>query len=147
MTVGVAVLSFFEPGQRRTDWRGSALLAADRGVPDVAVEDVEIVYASPEYAEEMVYTPGAESVCVVYADGRHQWRRSGPHWMMIVTASNAGRMGNAQQRKLLGVLRSLNDLCGRDLVPIRLAPELQDADLPPQAEDLRNLLLRKKLIK
>ncbi len=144
LTAGVGILILLEPGTHHLP--GSTLLAAERGTP--LVDEVEIAYArSLAEARELVDVQGADSICLVYPDQDSFWEPRGPHVQLVVVGSDDGdKLQKQQKENLLAALRALNAASGRELVSVRLAPSLEAGVLPPQAADMRELLVRKRII-
>ncbi len=142
LTVGIRVLTWLEP--ERPCWEGAPLLMAEQGG---FVDEVVVTYTPSREALRSVVVDERDSLCVVYPDEEPYWSPSGPVVQLVVVGSATEALDHWQKEKLLAVLGSLDQASGgRDLVPVRLAPELRQAELLPQAADLCKLLARKRII-
>lgn len=142
MTIGVALLLWLEPGEHR--FRGDTLLTAQRGT--VPVSAIEVTCASSVEAYYLAEEGGADSLCVVYPDGSLKWWRAGSRWWVVAAVPEGAELTAPQMQKLLGVLGRLDQLGGRETVPVRFVPVPGGATVAEQAEALRALLVRKQLI-
>jgi len=151
MTLGVITLLFLEGRlvPRKQDWRGNTLLMAERGL---RFEQVEVAYASSwdDLPALGVDGAGDESICLIDADGTPQWEPRGPYVRLVVVGADAADGLLAEQKAtLLGVLGSISQASGREVVPVRLAATmdpLTPLGAAPQARDLREFLERKGII-
>jgi hypothetical protein len=152
MTVGAQVLLSFESwfGAPPTHWEGDVRLSAERGNP---VQHVEISYITKlaDLDELGLDDHGRDSVCVIGPAGEVDiWRPAGPRVRLMVIGSSEDRLPDEQKRTLLATLGSLSEASGVDLVRVRIASGSdvrRNPDLPMQAHDLRELLVRKKIIR
>jgi hypothetical protein len=139
MTLGAAILLWFEPPT--PGWSSSALLMAESGR---GVEELRIDYAGSGSTVE----PGVYD-CVVYPDGRCDWRPRGAQVRLLVSGLGQQGLAPAQAEKLLAVFGSLTQRHGLDLERVWLHPA-SDArlhpELPVAAHDLCDLLVRKGII-
>jgi hypothetical protein len=147
MTVGVLVLlgleSWLFPEAPR--WRGNISLAAERG----SRVEVEVSYADSWADVAPAVFESGDSICVVDADGQVHWEGRGPSVRLVVLGSNGagspehpGAALNEEQKKaLLATLGKLSQDNRLELVPVRY-----NSDLSPQADDLREFLVRKGII-
>jgi len=148
LTVGVGLLLMLEPGDHRVE-RAPLLMAEQWGTRQVGT--IEILYvASLADAGPLVASSGDDGVCVVYPTGLAEWYAGGPHVRMIVLGTpDQSRLPEAQQRALLGALRELMRRSGASDVRIYWTPPIgvtPEASWPPAAQELRELLVRKRLL-
>lgn len=147
LTIGVRVLLWLEPG--KPHWNVDPLLAAERPTP-TQIQDVTVIYAATaDDAATLLADRQADGACLVWADAQPEWYSGGPHVQVIVVGSETNSLSLQQQKDLLATLGSLSQASGRTSVPVQLAPwsdARQTPGLPKPAEDLCNLLVRKKLI-
>jgi hypothetical protein len=149
LTVGARLLMWLEPA--KPQWKANPLLMAERGA---GVQEIVIAYvASSAGADERVdaylHEGGASSLCVVYPDQRPRYWARGTSWDFLVVGSEADELEPRQKAWLLGALGSLVQPTGLERVRVRLSPDSDpelDANLPVQAVDLRELLVRKQII-
>ena len=139
LTLGAAILLWFEPPV--PGWSSATLLMAE-SVP--AIEEVQIDYAGPDVSID----PAAYD-CLVLPNGECQWRPRDPRIRLAVVGSEAQRLSQPQARTLLAVFGSMTQRHGLDLRRVWLHPA-SDArlhpELPPQAHDLCDLLVRKGIV-
>ena len=146
MTAGAQALLWLEPGTPH--WKGETLLMAERGM---RVERVEVGYAaaSADAAALGWFSDDNDSILLIHPDGEVAWEPRGPRVRLVVIGSDANRLGKEQQETLLWALGNMSRASGLELVPVQLAANSdtrQNPDLPPQAADLRELLVRKGII-
>jgi hypothetical protein len=139
MTLGAAVLLGLEPPT--PGWSSGTLLLAESGY---AVEEVQIEYGGPDAPVD----PTAYD-CAVLPSGECAWRPSGPRIRLAVIGSEAPRLPQAQAKALLAAFGSMTQRHGLDLDSVWLHPA-SDArlhpELPAQAHDLCDLLVRKGIV-
>ncbi len=139
MTLGAAVLLWLEPPT--PGWSSATLLLAESGC---AVEEVQIRYAGPDAAVD----PAAYD-CVVLPSGECAWRPNGSRIRLAVIGSEGPRLPPAQAKALLAVFGSMTQRHELELDRVWLHPA-SDArlhpELPAQAHDLCDLLVRKGLV-
>lgn len=146
MTIGARVLLWLEPSTPR--WEGETLLLAERSRP---VEDVVVSYVPPSVPlEESLPDLGEdESLLMIYAEGEPYWEPRGSQVRMVVVGTEADELTHTQQATLLWAIRSMSRAARCDLIPLKLATDSDiryNPHLPPQAVDLRDLLVRKRII-
>ena len=146
LTVGVRILTWFEPAE--VQWGSAPALMAERSA---RIDAIDIVYVeSGEEADYLVQTlPDTTSLCVVYPDRQPEYWVAGSQWELIVVGSGAEQLSKQQQEWLLAALGGLVRPVGLAQVRVELAPDSDIAinpALPPQAQDLRDLLERKRII-
>ncbi|QOJ15698.1 MAG: hypothetical protein HRU75_14065 [Planctomycetia bacterium] len=144
MTFGAALLLWLEP--RGPRWSGGTPLVAQRGQ---IIDSVTI-----EYARDGDAVPLADFACTVFPDGSCRWDPRTGHVRMLVVGSSGAELPAGQARSILAVLGSMSDNYALDVRPsaqrIRLDPgsdPTRRADLPRQAQSLRELLARKQFIR
>jgi hypothetical protein len=139
MTLGAALLLWFEPPV--PGWSSTTLLMAESAG---TVEDVQVTYVWPQ----AVIDPAAYD-CLVLPSGECEWRPRDGRVRLAVIGSGADRLTDAQAETLLVVLGSLTQRHELRLDRVWLDPP-SDArlypDLPPEAHDLCELLVRKGII-
>lgn len=149
MTLGLSLLLGLEGwiGAKRPNWSGDTMLAAERGGP----VQVEVCYAAS--AEEAAGLAAESSQSLLIIDPRGEPRverwRVGALVRVVLVGSDAPELSDAQKRMLLAALGAFSQDSGVDVVPVRLAPDSdpeRNPELPPQAGDLRRLLVRKGII-
>jgi hypothetical protein len=147
MTLGVITLLFLEGRlvPRKQDWRGNTLLMAERGL---RFEQVEVACAASwDDLSALGIGDGNDSICLIDADGTPQWEPRGPYVRLVVIGAAAtGGLLDEQKATLLGVLGSISQASGREVVPVRLAATMEPLGAAPQARDLREFLKRKGII-
>jgi hypothetical protein len=134
MTAGMRILLWLEPAPPPA----AALrpLTAEGGQP---VRQVLIRYAAQGDAD------AGDVNCYVLPDGSWDWRASGPDVNIAVVPSASAGLPATQSRALLEVLEGVQAAAGGKL-QVRLHPSSdvrQHSGLPPQARELRELLVRK----
>ena len=132
MTFGALVLLSLERLQPRPPmWSANTLLMAERGerVKDVLIESV------PAGASRDL----AQCDCVVYPDGRCEWRPRGPHIRLAVVGSASERLQQSQQKNLLEVLGSMSQSRGLDLAHVRLHADSDPWRFPELSSGAREL--------
>lgn len=140
MTAGAALLLWLEPPKQ--NWASGALLMAEREGP---LKSVRIEYLPAGQAID-----AAKYDCLIFADGRCKWQPQSADIRLALLGSKASQLEEAQARTLLEVLGGLNQFRRLDLRNVRLDPASDarlNPKLPVQAEDLRNLLAKKGLIR
>lgn len=141
MTIGAGILLWLEPDP------GTAVLTAGMiATGDSPLTDVIVSYAPPG---EVV---GAGANCVILPDGRGEiWRPADACLRVALIGSDTTEaLPEVQQEALLSLLDGLRRLDGDDAVRIRLDPPStaqEDAEWPPPARELRDLLLRKGMLR
>jgi hypothetical protein len=139
MTLGAAALLWLEPPT--PGWSPATLLLAESVR---AVEAVQIEYAAPNAGVDP-----ATYDCTVLPSGECAWRPSGPQIRLAVIGSEAQRLSEAQAETLLAVFGAMTQRHGLDLNRVWLHPA-SDArlhpELPAQAHDLCDLLVRKGIV-
>jgi hypothetical protein len=139
MTLGAAVLLWLEPPT--PGWSSTTLLLAESVC---AVDEVQIEYVGPNAGSD----PAAYD-CVVRPSGECTWRPTGSRVRLSVVGSEGLRLPEAQAKTLLAVFGSMTQRHGLDLDRVWLHPA-SDArlhpELPAQAHDLCDLLVRKGII-
>jgi hypothetical protein len=138
MTAGAQLLLWLEPGTRNV--AAVPALTASGGVP---IEEVIIEYAP---AGE-IRTIGVD--CHLLPDGRLVGTLEDPRVRLVVVGTDSESLTPVQQRSLLAAIGNMSPLRRPGAVRIRLDRDsdvTRRDDLPPQARDLRNLLVRKDLI-
>lgn len=149
MTLGARLLLWMEPSPP-PQWQADPSLMAQRGG---AVREVEITYADSGDGFEGLIRDLAttdDSICVIDALGGTEWEPRGPRVRLLVLGSNAPRLGEAQKRTLLAALGTFSHEAGDDSVRFRLSTSSdpqQTPGLSAQATDLRELLVRKQIIR
>jgi hypothetical protein len=148
MTAGAQVLLSFESwiGARPTHWEGDVRLSAERGNP---VQHVEISYVASRDDVDALTLDERDSICVIGPSGAVEiWQPAGPRVRLIVIGSDAERLADQQKLTILATLGSLSEASGVDLVGVQFAAGTRDAaELPAQAQDLRDLLVKKQIIR
>ena len=138
ITAGAVTLRWLEPPAR--GWSPETLLMAERGG---AIADLAIEYVGYDQPYDPAEYDG------VLSNGACDWHQRGPHVRLAVIGSRSGRLDEDQTLALLSVLGSLNQARALDLSQVRLDPN-SDASLNPQlpaeARELRDLLVRKGII-
>lgn len=142
MSSGAVCLRWLQPtGQR----------AARAGVLAARLEQVEpitsvlIEYVSPERRADL-----AEYECVISADGTVDWRATGDRVRILVLGSGAARLPRACAEALLAALGDVISRSGSAPVRVELArgsDPRRTPDLPPEAQDLLALLVRKAIVR
>jgi hypothetical protein len=139
MTIGAAVLLWLEPPT--PGWSPATLLMAESAR---AVDEVQIEYAMADAAIGSV-----DYDCVVLPSGDCVWRPQGPRVRLAVIGSEASELSQAQAQTLLAVFGTLTQRHGLQLERVWLHPA-SDArlhpELPAQAHDLCDLLVRKGIV-
>lgn len=146
LTVGVRILTWLEPAE--VQWGSAPALMAERGA---RIESITIAFVPTRVeADQLVQQrSGANSLCLVYSDRPPEYWAAGPTWDLIVVGSSAERLPKRQQGWLLAALGGLVRPVGLPQVRVELAPDSDialDPSLPSQAQDLRKLLERKRII-
>jgi len=149
MTAGATVLLGLESKlvPKRPNWTGSTLLMAEHGA---RVESVEITYITSPDEVGRASLGVEESLCLIEPDGTTRWEPLRARVRVVVIGSDGEHLTAEQKRALLGVLGSISQASGVELVPVRLADSSdvrQQPGLPPQAADLCALLERKGIIR
>lgn len=140
MTLGAAVLLWLEPP--RQGWADASLLVAENGQ---RIDQIIIHYHRPD--EPLL----ADSYdCLVMPDGQYDWRPRGRRLRLSVLGTWDQALAPVQARALLILLGNLSQ--GRrdlgDFVRLDTDSDARVAtDLPPQAYDLTDLLIRKGIIR
>lgn len=143
MTFGAAVLMVLETPT--SGWPRDARLMADRGGRIEAATLYYVAYGEPVLA--------ADFDGVITADGEVVWEPRAQVrdvCLAVHGAPDDSRMPAAQQRALLRVLGAMKQQRGLDLTQVRLDPDSDvryRPELPDQAGELRQLLLRKSIIR
>ncbi|MFQ5805706.1 MAG: hypothetical protein ACE5I3_04565 [Phycisphaerae bacterium] len=139
MTLGAAILLWLEP--LTPGWSSATLLMAESARP---IKDLRIEYTAPNAAGDL-----AAYDCVVWPSGECAWRPSGPRIRLAVVSSQGKRLPQAQAQTLLAVFGSMTQRHGLELERVWLHPT-SDArlhpELPAQAHDLCDLLVRKGIV-
>jgi hypothetical protein len=148
LTVGVGFLLLLEPGDHQVE-RAPLLVAEQGGTKQVGT--IEILYVgSLADAGALVASSGDDGVWVVYPTGVAEWYAGGPHVRVIVVGTpDQARLPEEQQRALLGALRELTRRSGAGDLRVRLVVPSEvasDSVWPPAAQELRELLVRKRLL-
>ncbi len=161
MTIGAVVLLSLEarlaPRRPVYSWAANPMLAAERGLRLQELEIGHVVSlaaldpdAQSVMDADLTVFDTDESICLIDREGRARWEPRGPRvWLVLIGSASAAELTIAQKETLLAAIGSLSEKCDADLIPIRLAPELDaryTPDLPPQAVDLRDFLARKRFI-
>lgn len=146
LTVGVRILTWLEPAE--VQWGSAPALMAERSA---RIDAINIVFVeSGDEADQLVQTlPETTSLCVVYPDRQPEYWVTGSQWDLIVVGTDAEHLSKQQQEWLLAALGSLVRPVGLAKVQVALSPDSDIAlnpSLPPQAQDLRDLLERKRII-
>lgn len=139
MTIGATVLLWLEPAT--PGWSSTTLLMAES---TQAVDEVRIEYAMLGAAID----PGGWD-CAVLPGGECDWRPQGSRIRLVVVGSEASELSHGQAETLLAVFGTLTQRHGLELERAWLHPA-SDArlhpELPAQAHDLCDLLVRKGII-
>ena len=139
MTIGAAVLLWMEPPT--PGWSSETLLMAESAR---AVDEVRIEYVMPDAAIDL-----ADRDCAVLPSGECDWRPQGSRIRLAVIGSEASELSQAQAEMLLAVFGTLTQRHGLELERVWLHPA-SDArlhpELPAQAHDLCDLLVRKGIV-
>ena len=139
MTIGATVLLWMEPPS--PGWSPATLLMAEsaHNVDEVRVEFV---------AADALPEPGTYD-CAILPNGDCTWDPQSAQIRLVVVSSDEPALPRAQAEMLLSVFGSLNHRHGLNLEHVWLHPS-SDArlhpDLPAQAHDLCDLLVRKGVI-
>lgn len=153
LTIGVRLLTWFEP--RPTLYQAAPLLMASAGAP--AQERIGTISYAPNAEAALALWQGAfadDTVYVVTLDGsgmvRDKQAEGGDLQIIVVGKPGETKLPRAVQERLLRVLGSLlhTDHTG---APIRFvlaedSDHARHAELGPQARDLRDLLVRKRVL-
>ena len=146
MTLGAATLMWMDPGTRAPAGERDAFLTAARGTP---VEALVIEVVPPSQRELL-----SDFECVILPTGAepvwHPDRLAARQVRVAVAGSDDGQLSDEQALVLLRVLGSLKHHRGLPLSSVRLHPDSDvryRTDLPPQAFALRELLLRKGILR
>ena len=143
MTLGAAVLMALQTPTRR--WAPDALLMAERGG---RIEAVTI-----EFLRHGDYPGVGQFDCVVWPDVESDWTPREPnpsHVRLAVCGGDEDRLSDFQAGSLLQVLGAMKQTRGLDLARVRLHPDSDDRfrpELPQAAYELRDLLLRKGIVR
>jgi len=138
MTLGAAVLLAME--SRAVRWSSPPTPPARTGQ---RLDGVRIEYI----ASGRLIDDGFD--CLVFADREPAWRPNGGTIRLGVVGSGDERLPARQAQQLLAVLGSMTG-AGLSLDRVHLDPASDGRlhpDLPPQARDLCDLLLRKQLVR
>ena len=139
MTLGAAILLWLEPPA--AGWSPTTLLMAE-SVRDI--DDVQIEYVGPDASVDL-----GTYDCVVLPSGVCRWQPHGPRIHLAVVGAGGQRLSQAQAETLLAVFGSMTQRHGLDLERVWLHPA-SDArlhlELPPEAHDLCDLLVRKDVV-
>jgi hypothetical protein len=139
MTIGAAVLLWLEPPT--PGWSPATLLMAESAR---AVDEVRIDYVTPDGPIDP-----EECDCAVLPSGACVWRPQGSRIRLAVIGSEASELSQAQAQTLLAVFGTLTQRHGLQLERVWLHPA-SDArlhpELPAQAHDLCDLLVRKGIV-
>lgn len=140
MTLTAAVLLAIEP--RRRAFPADGVLAAST---QTHIDELVIEYLPPGLDAAV-----GDYDCIVLTDAEVIWQPSaGPMVRMLVAGSPSAELNEAQQRAVLSMIGRMKEQLGLDLGSIRLHPDSDPRlrfDLPPQAQSLLELLLRKGLV-
>lgn len=143
MTLGAAVLMMLETPT--VGWPQDARLMADRGGRIEAATLFYIPFGEP--------VSQLEFDGLISQDGEVIWEpRDGVRdvCLAVYGSPDDSTMPEAQQRAVLRVLGAMKQQRGLELAQVRLDPDSDvryRPELPAQAEALRNLLLRKNIIR
>lgn len=145
MTIGARILLWLEPRPPRSE-AADLRHTAERATP---VQEIEIACATSQ-DEANALNKEPYSFCAIDAEGNvPPWEARGPRVRLVVVGAATDKLSDRQQQQVLATLESLNRASGRELVPVRLAPESDPQrrpDAPVAATDLRELLVRKGII-
>jgi len=139
MTLGAAVLLWLEGPPPR--WAPQTLLLAET---QLRITDATIEYVPPG---EVVALDGYDGV-ITPGDGS-RWEPQSGHVRIAVVGSPGDRLDESQALNLLKILGTLNRRDGLEFARVRLDPNSdprQRPDLPAQARELSDLLVRKGII-
>lgn len=139
MTLGAAVLLMLEGPPAR--WSPQTLLLAET---KLRVSDATIEYVP---LGEVIALDGYDGV-ITAGDGS-RWEPQSEHVRIAVVGTGGERLDESQALNLLKILGTLTSNNGLELGRVRLDPNSdprQRPDLPAQARDLSDLLVRKGII-
>jgi hypothetical protein len=140
MTFAAALLLWLEPPTR--GWQASELLMAANGE---TVRSVTIYHSQPGIPVE----PGLYD-CIVFPDGECRWEPRGNEITLLVIGTPEAALPHGAARTLLSVLGNLTQGGRMRFQQVTLAPENDPrltANLPPQTNDLFELLSRKGVLR
>ena len=138
MTAGARLLLWLEPGPGKG--HATPTLTAISGIP---IEDVLVEYVPVGNVRSV----GVD--CHLLPDGQLVGRLDDPHIHLAVIGTDADELTEQQQNTLLRTLGSMTRGRHGELIRVKLAlqPDAgKDTAVPPQARNLRELLVRKKII-
>ena len=142
MTLGAALLMWLEVPTR--GWAAGTYLMAERGG---SIEAVTLTFVP----EDQPVLRG-EYDCVVRPEGAPIWDPRGDdvrHVRVAILASPEDRLTDSQAGDLMRILGSMKQQRGLDLSRVKLHPDSDDRyrpELPRQAYELRDLLVRKGIL-
>ena len=139
MTVGAVALLWLEPPT--PGWSSATLLMAESAH---RIDEVRVEFVGPEAEPDP-----ATYDCAILPSGDCTWKPRGAQIRLLVLASDEPKLPRSQAEMLLAVFGSLTHRHGLNLDRVWLHPA-SDArlhpELPAQAHDLCDLLVRKGIV-
>jgi hypothetical protein len=142
MSSGAMCLRWLQPapaGQVR-----AALLAAEYG-PSEPISEVTIEYVAPERGVDL-----SQYDCVISPEGVVDWRPQSHRIHVLLLGAGGQRLPRACSQALLQTLGNMTSAAWSAQMRVELAPNSDPrraANLPPEAHDLLELLIRKAIIR